>query len=118
MPSRRIDAGVLVVVLAAALVGCGEDDTASAPPSGGGAPPSIAIRNFAFVPAELAALRGQGITVTNEDKAPHTITAVDGSFDSGELAQGQSFTFAPVSPGTVNYICDLHQYMKGTLTVR
>ena len=44
----------------------------------------------------------------NEDKAAHTITATGGSFDSGELSQGQSFTFAIVSPGTVPYICDLH----------
>ena len=116
MAYRRFISAGTVLVLAAALTGCGGDGGGpAAPPEG--AVPTITIRNFTFVPSTLRVIRGQQITVTNEDKAPHTITAVDGSFDSGTLTRGESFTFNPGSSGTAAYICDLHQYMKGSIEV-
>jgi plastocyanin len=55
--------------------------------------------------------------VINRDRAPHTLTASSDAFDSGELAQEQTFSFRAPAAGTYPYICDLHQYMTGTLTV-
>ena len=115
MAYRRFISAGAVLVLAAALAGCGKD--AEVPASGEAAVPAITIQNFAFVPPTLRVIRGQQITVTNQDEAPHTITAVDGSFDSGNLAAGESITFVLAAPGTTAYICDLHQYMKGSIDV-
>lgn len=109
------------VVLAAALTGCGGDDSADPAPVAD-APASgeaqIDIENFRYAPPTLTVTPGQQVTVTNLDEAPHTLTTADDSIDSGDLGEGQSFMFtAPDEPGTVPYICDLHQYMKGEIVV-
>jgi plastocyanin len=57
--------------------------------------------------------------VRNNDTAPHTVTAKDKSFDTGTIDPGKTATFtAPTKPGTYDYICTIHPYMKGTLIVR
>lgn len=77
----------------------------------------LTIKNFVFSPNVLTIKLGQTIEVVNLDTAPHTATADDGSFDSGTLAEGQRFTFTPKARGTFTYICDIHQYMTGTIKV-
>lgn len=108
-----------LIALAAALTGCGGGDQPPSGPSGAASsgPIEIEIRDFKFVPQNLEVAVGQQITVINRDRAPHTLTASSGAFDSGELGQEQSFSFRAPAAGTYPYICDLHQYMTGTLTV-
>ncbi len=53
---------------------------------------------------------------------PHTVTADDGSFDSGTLNGGQSFSYTFEQPGEYPYYCALHGApggvgMAGTVTV-
>ena len=58
------------------------------------------------------------VKVTNKDSATHTLTATNGAFNTGDITQNQTKTFkAPTKPGKYSYICDIHQYMMGTLTV-
>ncbi|MBT2526830.1 cupredoxin domain-containing protein [Streptomyces sp. ISL-99] len=80
----------------------------------------ITIKNFTFKPADLTVGPGTKVTVINEDSTPHTVTASDSkAFDTGNIAAGKTVTFtAPTSAGTYAYICTIHQYMKGSLTVR
>ena len=80
----------------------------------------IVISNFAFSPADLSVAAGQTVTVVNNDSTTHTLTATTGkAFDTGDLAPGKTATFtAPTTPGTYSYICTIHQFMHGTLTVR
>jgi plastocyanin len=63
---------------------------------------------------------GTKITVTNHDSATHTVTETGNkAFDTGDIGNGQTATFtAPTTPGTYNYICSIHTYMKGTLVVK
>lgn len=77
----------------------------------------VTIQNFSFVPASVTVPAGATITWTNQDAAPHTATSVDNSFDTGTLKQGQSATLTFSKPGTFNYICSIHPFMKGTITV-
>jgi len=126
--SQRARALAAVVLTATLLQGCGGgDEPATSGASVTEAPPAskpasgdalITIRNFAYVPKTLTVQAGQKITVVNVDRAPHTITAGDGTFDSGELAQDQSASFSVSEPGEHTYICDLHQYMTGQIIVR
>lgn len=59
------------------------------------------------------------ITVVNEDRSTHTVTAQDKTFDTGDIPAGHTATFtAPAQPGSYPYICTLHQYMHGTLVVQ
>ncbi len=85
--------------------------------SGGGS--SITISNFMFVPMSLSVSPGATVKVTNKDSVTHTITASGGQFNTGNIAQNQTKTFtAPRTPGTYHYICNIHQYMMGTITVK
>ncbi len=57
---------------------------------------------------------------TNQDGAPHSATARDGSFDSSVLTRGQTFQLRPTEAGTFEYFCTVHpndSRMRGTLRV-
>lgn len=85
-------------------------------PSGIGTNPSL---NYA--PVNITVIIGLNNTVTFKDEdnsAPyHTVTATDGSFDSGNMAYGQSWTHAFTTPGTYTYYCKYHFWMRGTVIV-
>jgi plastocyanin len=95
--------------------------SASATSSGAatGGADSIEIKNFAFHPASLTVKPGASVTVTNDDQTTHTVTATGSKdFDTGDIAPGKSMTFtAPKAAGGHPYICSIHPFMKGTLTV-
>ena len=71
--------------------------------------------NFTFTPDHADGPRGTKVTFKNADGAVHTATASDKSFDSGRLAQGQSFRTQITK--SVSYHCDIHQYMTGQIKV-
>ncbi len=72
-----------------------------------------------FSPMSLSVSPGATVTVKNEDSATHTVTASDKSFDTGDVAPGGTKTFtAPKKAGSYSYICSIHNYMQGTLTVK
>ena len=79
---------------------------------------AVAISGFAFDPVDLTVDAGTEITWTNDDPAPHTVTAEDGSFDSGTLEPGQTFRATIDGAGPVTYVCQIHPEMRGTITVR
>jgi plastocyanin len=52
------------------------------------------------------------------DETPHAVTAGDGSFSSGVLAPGESFSHTFTAPGRYEYTCALHpQQMRGVIEV-
>lgn len=77
----------------------------------------VNIANFAFEPAESSVAAGAEIQWINEDGVPHTVTADDGAFDSGDIAGGGSFGTVIDEAGTYAYHCDIHPQMTGTVTV-
>jgi plastocyanin len=78
---------------------------------------SVTIADFAFMPPELAVAAGTTVTWTNEDWAPHTATADEGSLDSGRLDQGVSFEHTFAEAGTFAYHCTFHPGMVGSVVV-
>jgi plastocyanin len=58
------------------------------------------------------------VTWTNDDPAQHTVTSVDGAFDSEVLDVGGRFAFTFDKRGTYDYRCNLHPDMTGTVKVR
>ena len=119
---RRVAAGI-VLGLVIALAGCSSGPASAPAMTGGsaahaGAKASIAITNFMFVPSHLSVLPGATVTVVNRDQVAHTVSSSTGGFDTGSVAPGASMTFtAPNHSGSFPYICSIHQYMSGTLTV-
>ncbi len=78
---------------------------------------SVGIGDNFFDPPDAAIEPGTTITWTNNGALPHTVTADDGSFDSGVLNPGDSFTVAFDGQGTVTYFCAIHPEMRGSVTV-
>jgi plastocyanin len=116
----------LCVPLAALLLaGCSSSGSGGAPAAtsasaGAQGPDTIVIQNFAFHPNSLSVAPGASVTVVNRDSATHTVTSTANpkAFDTGDVAPGTSVTFrAPTRAGSYAYICTIHQYMQGLLTV-
>src|SRR5829696_5062690 len=78
---------------------------------------SVAIEDFYFDPPDAAIAPGDKIIWTNKGRAPHTVTADDGSFDSGVLKPGETYTVTFLGSGTVTYHCTIHPNMVGSVTV-
>ena len=78
---------------------------------------TVEILNNAFNPPQLNVAPGTTVTFVNRDSVPHTVTADNGLFDSGQLAPGASYPVVLEGAGTVTYHCKLHPEMRGSIVV-
>jgi plastocyanin len=105
------------VILALAVVlatgACGGDD-GEAP---GDAP--VRIVSFQFEPKTPTVKPGAKVTWTNDDAAVHSIkdTSRLATPVSQDLPKGGTFSITYDQPGSYSYICGIHQYMTGSVTV-
>ncbi|HZD23626.1 MAG TPA: copper-containing nitrite reductase [Acidimicrobiia bacterium] len=61
---------------------------------------------------------GTTVTWTNTDPGMfHTVTAVDGSFDSGFLEEGGTFSYTFETAGEFEYFCTPHPWMRAKVIV-
>ena len=106
-------------------VATGEEDTDSTD-SGAGSTPlvavtqqdsGVAIFDNGYDPADVTVARGSKLVWTNTGALPHTVTARDGSFDSGFLLEAELYSLEPTAPGTYEYFCTIHPDMVATVTV-
>ena len=117
--------------LAAALVGCAvllaSACSSSSSPGGSssagastatGTTASVSVKNFAFSPARLVVSKGATVTWAFQDSTQHNVTANNSAFKSTDQASGGTYAFTFNSTGSYDYICSIHPYMKGNVTVR
>jgi len=71
-----------------------------------------------FSPSRLEIGAGTAITWTNNDPLVHTITADDGSWDSGPIEPGKTWTRTFAQPGEYAIHCTPHPFMKAIVVVR
>lgn len=121
MTRLRMIAGALL--LAGTIAACGSSSSGGTPPATAGTSTtasgnSVMIKGFAFHPASLTVKVGAKVTFTNEDSTVHTATSSGSTFNSGNLAQNQSYTVTFTKAGTYTYTCSIHPYMKGTIIVQ
>ncbi|HEX2251360.1 MAG TPA: cupredoxin family copper-binding protein [Gemmatimonadales bacterium] len=76
------------------------------------------MHDFLFRPARLEVKAGTTIVWTNQGQVVHTVTADDGSFDSGSVEPGQQDRITFSRPGTYAYHCTPHPFMRGEIVVR
>jgi plastocyanin len=57
------------------------------------------------------------VTWSNNGVDAHTVTALDGSFDSGNLDPSEGFSWYFDRPGTFDYLCAWHPWMTGKIVV-
>ena len=79
---------------------------------------SVTIQDFQFQPSTVTVTEGDSVTWTNQDSAPHTASADDGSFDTGTLNQGQSSSLTFGNVGSFSYHCSFHPSMTGSVVVQ
>ena len=107
--------------MGAGVAGCGGDDEPEAPPPEpivvGEGDQAVEIAEFLYEPEATTVAAGTTLTWTNQDKAPHTATARDESFDTGTLKKGDSAEVTLDEPGTYDYYCRFHQFMNATIKV-
>lgn|SRR5487761_2312851 len=81
-------------------------------------PDAVTIQNFSFTSGALHISAGATVTWTNLDNTTHTVTADDGSFNSGNIGTGQKYTHTFQTAGTIPYHCSFHPMMTGTIVVQ
>jgi plastocyanin len=77
----------------------------------------VEIVNFSYDPDPVTIQEGGKVIWLNQDSAPHTATADDGSFDTGVLQEGKLKSETFKEAGTFTYHCELHPNMHGTIEV-
>ena len=78
---------------------------------------SVEIKNFIFNPDAITVPAGTTVVWTNLDSTPHTVTSTSGIFDSGVMDQDENFSYTFHGPGTYDYSCMIHPYMKAKVIV-
>ena len=79
---------------------------------------SVTIKDFQFTPATVTIKVGGAVTWTNDGPSTHDVTADDGSFKSGSLATGKTYTRTFDTAGTFDYHCGIHPTMKAQVVVQ
>jgi plastocyanin len=120
MPSIRLS--LVLVGLAIGVTACsgGKNDNPAAPtPSStvAVAEGKVVIRDISYQPARQTTRVGKEVTWEWSDNGiNHTVTADDGSFDSGRMSSGE-FKHTFDRAGEVAYHCQIHARMKGIVAV-
>jgi plastocyanin len=120
----------------------GSESSTTGASSGGSAPPKSAASGTAisipagaatpgnppYEPATITVSKGDVITVTNNDNAPHTATSGSGPedpnsgklFDTSLIMAGESADIdtATLEAGDYAFHCTVHPFMKGSITVQ
>ncbi len=135
MQIKRKTTSLILIPLAALVMGACSGDSGSTPAAGGAeAGTEVALRNIMFQPGDVTISTGEAITWNNEDDVDHTVTSgvpqeqgvpgvsdnteaqPDGTFDQ-MLSSGDDFSFTFEEAGTYDYFCGIHPGMTASITV-
>ena len=84
-------------------------------------PEEVVIYDYKFFSVTLTVPVGTTVTWVNYDIAPHNATYrsfSDEAFDSGNLSVTQLYRHRFRKAGSYDYLCTLHQGMRGTIVVQ
>ena len=76
------------------------------------------MRTMTFAPNRLEIAAGTTVRWTNNDQLVHTISADDGSWDSGPVEPGKSWSHTFTQAGEFAFHCTPHPFMKAVVVVR
>jgi len=111
------------------LGACGGGGGSSNPPPGGPAPTPtptptpgastvtiVGTRGASsFSPNPASVAQGRSVSWQNNDGVVHRIVSNDGSFDTGNLAPGQTSAALVLATDGANYHCSIHPDMIGAI---
>ncbi len=75
------------------------------------------VEQWGYAPANRRVPVGSWVTWSNDGYDAHSVTAVDGSFDSSILNPSEGFSWYFDQDGTYEYVCALHEWMVGRVIV-
>jgi alcohol dehydrogenase (cytochrome c) len=75
------------------------------------------IDEHAVLPLRIKVKAGTKVTWTNQGKAPHDATAMDGSWTTGDIAPGAAGSVAFDKPGTFDYTSKSEPWVHGQIVV-
>ncbi|MDP9091406.1 MAG: cupredoxin family copper-binding protein [Actinomycetota bacterium] len=125
--SRRASVGLVALLTCAVFAsacsssnksGSGAGASSSTTGSSASSSNTVHVKNYSFNPQAVTVAVGTKVTWIFDDNAAHTVTASDGSFKSGDLSSGGTYSHVFNAAGTYAYICSIHQYMHATVTVK
>ena len=102
---------VSVLALLTSCAGPAADGTA-------GKTHTVSMDGTAFAPPDITVHVGDTIVWKNKDPFPHTATSQSAGFDSKDIDEGQSWSYTATKKGDFDYVCTLHDNMKGVLHVQ
>jgi plastocyanin len=108
-------AGVFAVV--AAVTSEDDGDGASGTECTADSGEQVTIAEFAFQPADVSVPAGTCITWTNDDPDVHNLRSADDVISSPDLTRGEGHSVTFDEPGTYEYVCGIHSFMTGSVTV-
>jgi plastocyanin/uncharacterized protein YegJ (DUF2314 family) len=79
---------------------------------------NVSIKDFAYSIDSFTIPVGSTVTFTNNDEVEHTVTAKDGSFDTGLFGKGKSKTIAFNKAGEYSIYCKPHSFMTAKVIVK
>jgi plastocyanin len=94
-----------------------ETESETAPSGEASKSEKVDIVEFTYQPDPVTVQVGGKVTWQNQDTAPHTATADDGSFDTGTIEKGKTGSETFKEAGTFTYFCEIHPTMHGTVEV-
>ncbi len=119
---RRLPiAATLLVAVLVGAAGCQEESGGDLTPDSTDPPAvpegQVLVKGIAFNPKEVRTTVGKPVTwIFDDGGLEHTVTEDNNAFDSGRMSSGNySQTFS--APGTINYHCEVHARMRGTVIV-
>ncbi len=112
---RRVAPAVAASVVALLLAAGPAASQHGADPGGRQADASLAFNSVS--PRHIDVLVGDTVKWTNDSVRTHTVTADDGSFDSGRFGVGGTYTRMFDGTGVWAYHCVLHPSIRGDVAV-
>lgn len=76
------------------------------------------INSYSYNPQNITVKEGTKVVWENEQSITHTVTSKEDFFDSGNIEQGDSYSYTFEKPGTYNYYCTIHPSMEGKVVVK
>ncbi len=86
-------------------------------PAAADAPVVIEIKGFEYGPESPAVAVGDVVIRRNLDTVPHSVTAVDDSWDSGLIAAGGRWQTVATEAMVRDYYCRFHPTMTASLKI-
>jgi plastocyanin len=113
MKKRTILYAMFTILFVTVLTwACNKSNTNSSPTT-----TTISIKSTGYSNANLQVVKGSTVMWRNDDVSAHSVTADNGSFDSGDIMMGATYSFTFASTGTFTYHDKHNSTMTGTIIV-